>query len=78
MTWKHISEQHALKYDRDYVSLDDAEELRYLMDSITNNFRYLRREKVKSAVIHCCKTMDTEVSTVEFLKSVAEQLSQTE
>ena len=74
MSWTNVDDKHKKKYDRLFVSCEEPYEKEYIINTIMEEFPFLKRESVERAVEHCCKKIPAPRERGRFLQCVADNI----
>jgi len=74
MSWTTVDDKHKKKFDKEFVSCEEAYERKYVIDTIMEEFPYFNRVSVERAVEHCCKTIKSPRPRKAFLDCVKDNI----
>ncbi len=74
MGWGEIEKQHHEKYKRDFILCREAEERNFIINSILQEFAFVKREDIEKTFDHFCATSAQPAETDLFLARIKEHL----
>jgi hypothetical protein len=74
MSWNNVDDKHKRRFDRNFVSCEEAYEKKYIIDTIMEEFPYFNRNNVGRVVDHCCQIMRSPRPRKEFLDCVSKNI----
>ena len=74
MSWNNVDDKHKKKYDRNFIACDERYEREYIINTILEEFSFMKRESVERAVDHCCRIIPAPRPRKRFLDCVKENI----
>ncbi len=70
MSWSNVDNKHKKKYDRNFVSCEEAYERQFIIDTIAEEFPKLDRPAIEEAINACCKSIKAPRTRESFIKCI--------
>ena len=74
MSWSNVDNKHKKKYDKNFVSCEEAYEKKFIIDIISEEFPKLNKPAIEKAVDSCCISIKAPRPRGEFINCIKRKL----